>query len=169
MDKKLSPDLWFSIASWLQVEELSRLGSSSRHLLQLLRPILYENTILRDKHFEFSTILLLSRDPVLAGAVKRFRYTQKIFGMVDALLNMTALTKLAIGISFEDNEAGQKSLVNFFKTREQPLEELAMYGTTFASDNFDIPGLKSIEWHISASELLNATLSIHSKTDHGPH
>lgn len=149
MDSKLSPELWIMIASLiLDTKDLSHLGRTSRRLLQILRPVLYEETILRDKAFEVSTVTLLARDPVLASYVKSFRYVRNVYGTIEAFFNMSNLTNLEIALSFEDNPEAQQSVVDHFTTREK----LAMYRTTFASDDFGIPGLRNLEWYIDTRE-----------------
>jgi len=158
MDIKLSSELWLLIAAGLPTEDLSRLGRCSRYLLQILRPALYRNTILRDKVFEATTVMLLARDPFLASSIKRFRYVLKIFAMVETILTMSNLIDLSIGLSFEDDEA-QQSFVNYFKSREQPLEALTIYATSFHSDHFEIPGLRSLGWKTSSRPQLQSVLT----------
>jgi hypothetical protein len=155
MEDKLLPDIWLLIASQLDSADLSRLGRSSRYLLGLLRPVLFKTTIL-PHGINYSipsqptTLKLLSRDPVLARSVKRFVYPEKIYNNLRAIFNMTTVRDLELGVHFR-SEQEQQSFVNYFRMREVPLEELKMRDTHFESDgNFQIVGLKNLEWHLYA-------------------
>jgi hypothetical protein len=147
-------ELWLLITSTLKPPDLSSLGRSSRQMLQIFRPVLYQNITLKDFHLEdISTLELLARDSVLAGSVVCFDYkcptglpaVAAVDVLVGALLNMHALTSLSTDLPFRDEES-QQLLVNYFRGRERPLDHLSVHASLFHSEEFGIPKLKSLNW-----------------------
>jgi len=143
MDKKLSYDIWLIINDIKGKQELSSLSRTSKHLMNTLRPVLYQLVDLRMKDrrpskLPLQTLILLSEDRTLASCVQEFRIGDEwyIGGSSDyretgkcaeyflrALSNMASLQSLYVDseLLFRGGPDFYTLLLHVLQSREQPI------------------------------------------------